>query len=181
MEVTYALTADDYVNHQLYLASTSDRIRSNRLRSHVIATLALGVLALFFYLQDNIYLMFYFLFFTVICGILFPVYSRRRYMKHYENFVRENYKDRFNELIFIKVDNNSLLTKDKISEGCINMSEISEIVEVSSAIYLRLTTNMSLILPKQQIARFPELRHELLRIATQLQIPYINALGWSWK
>lgn len=68
-------------------------------------------------------------------------------------------------------------SKDKLSEGSLKMAGLTEIVEVPTAIYLRIDTS-SLILPKAQIANLHEVSIALETVSTRYNIPFRKEVDW---
>ncbi|WP_185284223.1 YcxB family protein [Hymenobacter sp. NBH84] len=83
--------------------------------------------------------------------------------------------------MYINIKEDELLTKDRISEGRMSLSELSEIVEAPTAFYLKTSIAHSLIIPKSALNQPYELKKQLTSIANKFQIPYSNAKNWHWK
>jgi hypothetical protein len=181
MELAYSLDENDFLNHQLYLASKSKRIKKSRLKRRIWAVVAFLSMAWLFYLKKDSVLFWYFLVAAGLAAALYPFYLRRLYRRHYQKYIEENYGSKIGKRVEIKLDSEKLWSKDELSEGSINLSGLTEIVEVPTAFYLKTATSAALILPKIQVVNAEEVKAELQAIAKRYSIPYQEELDWQWK
>ena len=180
MQIAYTLNKNDFLNHQLYLASKSPRIERNRIKSRVWVIVMFLALASVFYVKKDTGLFYWFSLLALIAGILFPYYSRRMHINHYKKYIDENYNNKIGKLVVLQLENDRIDSKDELSEGSLKLAGLTEIVEVPTAIYLRIDTS-SLILPKVQINNMNEVRAALETISTSYNIPFRKELDWVWK
>lgn len=180
VQIAYTLDKNDFLNHQLYLASKSPRIKQNRLKSRVWVIAMFLALASMFYVKNDTDLFYWFLFLALLAGILFPYYSRRMHVNHYKKYIDENYTNKLGKLVVLHLEDNRINSKDELSEGSLNLAGLTEIVEVPTAIYIRVDTN-SLILPKEQIQNMNEVRDALEAVSINYNIPFRKELEWTWK
>ena len=181
MTLQFSLDKNDYLQHQLYIASTSKTIKKKRIKSWLTTTLIFFVLGLFSSQTDNIFLTYYFFIFSIITLIFFPFYQRYRYKKHYQKFINENYKNRFGEEINVSFEEKTIETFDISGELKINHSSLEKITETSSYIFLKVKTGGTLIIPKDKITKKDELKTKLQSLAQKIKIDYSLALDWEWK
>lgn len=180
MQIAYTLDKNDFLNHQLYLATKSPRIKRNRIKSRVWVTAMFLALASLFYIKNDNVLFYWFLLLALVAGILFPYYSRRMHINHYQKYIDENYGNKVGKLAVLQLEDDRIDSKDELSEGSLKLTGLTEIVEVPTAIYLRIDTS-SLILPKAQIHNLNEVRAALETISTSYNIPFRKELDWVWK
>ncbi|MDO9375632.1 MAG: YcxB family protein [Ferruginibacter sp.] len=181
MKLAYSLTEDDFLQHQLFIASKSERIKKKRLRSWIIVTLAFFCLAFLFFTSGNSILKYYFIAAGVLSLVLYPVYLRSYYKSHYKKFISEHYKDRLNENSIVIFSEENIETFDTTGESKIKLTQIEEIVETGSYIYLKLKVGGSLIIPKLRVQNFDHVRLELQKLSDQLNVPFVTELNWKWK
>ena len=98
-------------------------------------------------------------------------------IKHFQKHVEENYKNRINKPVEIDFDENSVNAKDFTSESKINGTELKELIETKEHFFIKLTTDLSLIVPKHSI----ENQTEFKKRVTELGAEYIDELNWKWK
>jgi YcxB-like protein len=181
MVLKYSLSANDYLQHQLFIASKSPRIKAQRRKSWILMTVAFGALAYVFSENENKTMMYSFLAVAVISLCFYPFYLRSHYRKHYEKFIADTYKDRVNEMLTLEFTGTHIETVDKTGESRIHLSEIGGIVETGGYIYLQMQSGGSLIIPKLKIEAVDDLRMELKQLATRLSVEYLQELEWKWK
>jgi hypothetical protein len=180
MQITYTLDKTDFLNHQLYLATKSPRIKRNRIKSHIWVIVMFLALASLFYVRNDIGLFYWFLLLALVAGFLFPYYSRWMHINHYKKYIDEHYSNKVGKLAVLQLEDDRIDSKDELSEGSLKLAGLTEIVEVPSAIYLRIDTS-SLILPKAQIINLDEVKSALETIATNYNIPFRREMDWTWK
>ncbi|MBL7560710.1 YcxB family protein [Olleya sp. YSTF-M6] len=105
------------------------------------------------------------------------MYSKWRYKRHFQKHVEENYKNRINKPVEIDFDENSVNAKDFTSESKINGTELKELIETKDHFFIKLTTDLSLIVPKHSI----ENQTEFKKRVTELGAEYVDELNWEWK
>lgn len=181
MTIDYNLDENDYLTHQLFVASKSDRIKKRRLRSKGIVPLIYIVIGLVFLFEDKFVLTISFFIFALLWFFIYPLWERQYYVKHYKGFIKDNYKARLGKSLTLDFNNDFILAKDNVSESKVLTTELKEIDEIPSLIFVRLKGGQSFILPKNKIANIDEVRLCLKELATYLQINYNIDEDWKWK
>ncbi|PVD52399.1 hypothetical protein DC498_09840 [Terrimonas sp.] len=181
MTLTYQLDQNDFLQHQLFLASKIDRIKKKRLKSWLIASGTFFLLGFLFFDSNNPLLAYYFLAFGIVSLIFYPLYQRNQYKSHYAKFISDTYKNRFGQTANIHFAENVIETNDITGESKINLSELENVTETGEYFYPSLRTGGHLIIPKSKISNIPQLRQELRQLCGRLKINYIEDLNWKWK
>jgi sRNA-binding regulator protein Hfq len=78
------------------------------------------------------------------------------------------------EMEFIE---DTIRAKDFTSESIINGNELKELIETKNNFFIKLTTDLSLIVPKHSIENKTEFKKHL----TELGAEYVDELNWRWK
>jgi hypothetical protein len=177
------LNENDYLIHQLYIASKTPRIKKARIRSWILTTVAFLAMTYLFFESGNDALGFYFLILSLLSLALYPFYSRWRYKRHYQRYIADTYKNRFGEECTLEINEDFILTKDRTGESKINCSEIEEISEIKDFYFLRLKTGGSIIISKvktdaQELSRLEEGLRELV---DKKGIKRNVELDWKWR
>lgn len=180
MNLKYSLNLDDYLQHQLYAASTTKSIKNKRLKNWITVTLLFVFLA-FIINDDGLFLKYYFVVASIASLILYPFFQRYQYKKHYLNYIKENYKNRFGKESNITFNETYLESIDFTGETKLNYSNIEKIIEISSHYFLKFNTGGTLIIPKLKIENNEEVKKELLNLSKKLNIEYLTTLNWKWK
>lgn len=181
MTIGYKIDENDFLTHQLYIASKSDRIKKKRQRSRVMVSLIYVAFGLLFFIEDSLSLSIIFFIIGILWFFIYPLFERRHYVKHYKGFIKENYKDRFNRISTLEFNDDFILAKDNGSESKILTTEIDEINEIPSTIFVRLKGGQSIILPKDKIADIANVTSRLKELAEYLKIKYDIDEKWEWK
>ena len=181
MNLKYSLDKDDYLQYQLYISSTTKSIKNKRLHNWVIVTFIFVILSILFYQTDNKFLMYSFFVFAIITLIFYPLYQRSQYKRHYEKFIDETYKNRFDKESNVIFKDVNLETFDLTGESKINYSSLEKIIEISSHFFLKIKTGGSLIIPKSKVEDIEKVRTELRALSEKIKIDYSAELNWKWK
>lgn len=175
MKLEYALNQEDYLAYQLYTAGTSERINKKQKNGRFWLSLIFLIFAIAYY-QSNIFLARYFGILALISAIFYPAFFKWRYKRHFKAHIAENYAKRFGQEATLEFTEDQIRTKDKFSEGAINLAELERIDETDEHFFLKISTGQSLIIPKGQLADAVVVRQELKKICPK----YVDALGWKW-
>jgi ABC-type multidrug transport system fused ATPase/permease subunit len=181
MTIEYKINENDFLTHQLFVASKSDRIKKKRQRSKVILPLIYVALGLLFLFKDKVSLSIIFFIIGLLWFFIYPIYERRHYVKHYKGFIKENYKDRLGRTANLEFNNEYILAKDNGSESKVLTTELEEICEIPTTIFIRLKGGQSFILPKDKITDFDKVKTRLKELADHLKIKYNTDEKWEWK
>lgn len=181
MTLTYQLKQNDFLEHQLFVASTTPRIRSKRRRSWLWVTVSMFVLAFLFSQSGNSFLTYYFLGFGIVALFFYPLYQRHQYKRHYSTFIAENYKNRFGQTVTIHFTEQAIETSDITGESKIYLSELENVIETGAYFYPGLKAGGHLIIPKSEINTVSRLRQELKQLCDRLKIDFIENLTWKWR
>jgi hypothetical protein len=179
MIVQTVLQEEDYLTYLLYSASRSKRSRANRRRSWLVITGIFLVAGFFFNGKDSFY-SYYFFGAAALNLFLYPLYQRYAYKKHYRKFVAEKLAYRAGKECIIDFGSDIIETKDLTGESKFNVSEVAEIIEISTHYFVKLKSDDGLIIPKTAVDN-PDFGEELLAIFDRPEIVLIRELDWKWK
>jgi len=181
--MTFELKIDenDYLTYQLFVASKSATIQRKRKRNKIIVPIFYLVLGASGFYQKNHLMGILFCVLAVLWFFIYPLWERNNYIKHYKNFIQENYKNAFGKSAFLDISDQTIIIKDELSEAKVSTSEIQEIYEIPTTIFIRMKAGKTLILPKEKIATIQELKTELISLADVLKISYVSDENWVWK
>ncbi len=183
MTVSYSLDEKDYLTHQLYIASVSDRIKKKRLNNRIYVPVIYFGIGLFLSTLNSAgtFSVLVFFFVAVLWFLFYPLWESKRYVKHFEAFVKENYADLIGKTITLELTNDHIMAKGEGSEAKINMKELQEVADIPSNIFIRFPGGQSIIIPKEQIANIDMLTVNLKALAANAGVPYTFHETWEWK
>ncbi|WP_248722313.1 YcxB family protein [Seonamhaeicola sp. ML3] len=177
MKLEYTLDEDDFIQYHLFVASNSESIKKRRLIMRFLIPSIYLVFAFLEYSKGKTTLSIIFLVLSIIWFILYPIYTKYRYRKHYIKSVNNNYKNSFFKPIKLEVTSDLIITEDFTGETKTKISEIKSLTEIKETFFLNITTNASIIIPKRGIKNINHFKEEFVKLA----IPIENKLNWKWK
>ncbi len=181
MTFQYNIDETDFLTFQLYTASKSKNIKKRRLKNKIIVPIFYLAIGLFFFYLNNLLIAILFTLFAFAWYLLYPKWEKHFYVRHYKKFIQENYKERLGRLVAIEFNNESIIAKDNGSESKIILTELEAFNEIPQAIYVKIKTGQSFIIPKSKIFKIDEIRLEIKTLASKLEIPYNDENDWEWK
>ena len=168
MKLDYKIDEQDFLDFQLFTASKSHRINKKKRNGWIFLTAGSIVIALYFYLNGNSTMTIYFGLVALACGIFYPKYFKWRYKNHYKTYIKENYSKRFGQIESLEISSNYIFSKDKTGEGKINLSEIERVDETDNHFFLKISTGLSLLIPKNELVSINELREKFKEIGLSI-------------
>ncbi len=181
MEIQYVLEKYNYVIHQLYIASKSEKIKQKRLKSKTIFPVLYFIIGIVFLIIKDYPSGLGMIILGALWYFIYPLWEKRHYVKYYTAFINENYPDKLDQVITLVFENEYIFTKDAVCEGRVLLSEIVEINEINKLIFIKLKNGGSYILPKERIQNIDEVKGYLRSLAEYLNIPYQQEQDWQWK
>ena len=183
MEVEYSLSRADYIDFQLFAATKSEIVRKNRKKARnrlPIIYLLLGTILLT--IDDKIFaILFYSI--GILWYILYPTLTKKRYTKQYEKYLDENFKNRYDTSIRVKLAENYELieTIDNEGESKFKTSEIEKIFEINRFFYIKMKSGTYLIIPKYKIENIEKLSYDLVMISKTMNFEIEKDLELDFK
>jgi hypothetical protein len=179
MTLHYTLEENDFLTHQLFTASKSERIRKKRKKSRLMVPLDYAGIGLFFYFQNRVELTIIFILVGLLWFLFYRIWETKHYLKHYQCFIKENYQKRIDRKLSLTIGNDFISTKDEGGESKLLVTEIAEILEIPTIILIKLKSGQSFLLPKTKIDALEEVRAYLKILSTALDIKY--EMDQNWK
>jgi len=178
MKLEYELNNSDFLEYQLYTSSKSELHKKKRFRSRIIVPIIYLLFGLFLvYKNQDKDIGIVFLGIAILWFVFYPMYSKWRYKNHFQKHIEENYKNRINKPVEIEIVENYVNAKDFTSESKINGTELKKLIETKKHFFIKLATDVSLIIPKRSV----ENKTEFKRLVTELGAEYVDELNWEWK
>ena len=181
MTLNYSLTENDFLQHQLFIASKKASIKKQRIKTWLIYSGSMLLLSFLFYQSGDKVMTYYFLIFGIVCLCFFQLYQKWYYKRYYRKFIAENYKNRFGILANINFTGEYIEMSDITGESKINLTEIENTTETGDYFYLKMRTGGHLIIPKQKLEHVDQVRQELKILCEKLSIDFLDDSKWRWK
>lgn len=181
MKLEYSLEKNDYVTFQLFAASKSCGIIKKRRNNKIILPLIYLGLAIISFLIEGIGLSIIFLIIGLLWFLFYPAYERKKYFKHYDKYIEENYKNKFGKVETLYFEEDYVLYKDYIGEGKLFLSEVEELNEIGKYFFLKFNSGVSLIIPKVKIDNLEQFSQYIKSLVSRLNRKHKIELNWEWK
>ena len=177
MKIELQLTQDDFVTHQLYVASITTSIRNRRKITTWIIPVLYGVLGGLLILLNQLIIGIALMIAGVIWLFFYPAFSRYRYRRHYHKYVKEHYKARLDRTVTLTLGPEFIETKDDASESKVQTSQVIELVILKQQYLIRLKSGQSFIVPK----RYLQDEGAFQDLFRGWAIDISDKQDWSWK
>jgi len=154
MKLVFTLNFTDFLEHQLYFSSKSELVKKDRKKKRIIVPIIYIVFSLVLILLEKKVLAYVFFGFSIFWYFIHPLYAKFRYKRHYKKHVNENYKKRVGKQVevYINRDENFIETSDLSIQTKINTAEFEKLIELKEYFFLRLKSEVSIIIPKREVA-----------------------------
>jgi hypothetical protein len=181
MRIEYTLDEGDYLIHQLFAASKSNRIRKQRMWFKVLGPILFAATGFLSFREGKNVESAVFFSGALIWFFVYPLWQRRYYKKHYQGFVRDIYKERFGQITVVELADDYILTKDQGSETKVSTDQVEEISEIPDMVFLKLRNGHYFLFPKDKISKMDLVILRLKELANALKIEYKVYERWEWK
>jgi len=180
MKINISLTEKDFLEYQLYGASKSKNIKSQRVRTLIILIVTFCIML--FYAYNSIDSFPYFLLILYIfILVIYKIFESKRYINHYKKYINENYKERFGITFNLNFTENQIIEESNLGESKTNYTALTEINEIENYYFLKLITGQSLIIPKREINDINTFKIKLSEIKNTFGLKENIELNWKWK
>lgn len=181
IEINYQINQEDFLEHQLFIASKFVQNQRRRQKNKILVPSFYVICGIILYFFGAITLTIIFLVFALLWYIYYPAFEGRRFSKYYNEFINENFKDKFGKSTTLMLNKDLLYSKDAVSECKYQSTEVSKIQEIPSTIFIFIKGGTTYILPKDQFENLEELKIQLQAISSVWNVKYENDEGWKWK
>ncbi len=181
MIIEYSFDEDDFLTYQLFTASKSAVLLKRRKRNKILIPVIYLFLALILLIFNNEILSILFAVVGVLWFFIFPLWEKSLYKRYYRKHIRENYHQRLGRKCTIEFEEDQIIAKDSGTESRIQNSEIEKIYEIPQAIYIKLKSGPSFVLPKEKTQNLQNVKNYLQELSKQLEIAYLHEENWKWK
>lgn len=171
------LSETDYITFQLYEASTNFLKRKSRRKSFFIL-LALGMMIIISgYLDEKGFMMYYGIFFSLLIVFFGNAFQRWYHKRHYVRHVKNTRKSQSEEIVQLEFKGDHINVKDRVANSIVKISEITQVDEIGTHYFLKVSTGQYLMIPKTNDA----LNREVSRMINDFKIPHVVDLNWKWR
>ena len=181
MKIDIKMNKDDYLQYLLYNATKEKSIKNRYIRNRIISTLLDIIFDIIFYIiiYNNIFILIGFGILSIITFLLYPIYYKSLYKRHYVKRINEKIdNDETDKTETLEIDNGYILSKNdkNKNEGKLDINEIKEIVELPSYFYIFINKVTWIILPKNN-----ETKLFVNKLTDEYNIKIKDENNWKWK
>jgi len=178
MQITYSLQNEDFLVHQLYIASQSERVKKKRTQSTFIPPVVYILIGMYLaYRYQTFVPLALFGGLGILWYLLYPKYEKMRYRKHYWNFIKDNFQEKVNVAGTIIFESEHVKMFDHATESKTSISEIKYAVNLPNHYLIRFKGSQVLIIPKKEVKS----ETEFFQYFTSKNIEIKDELNWEWK
>lgn len=189
MILKYSIGADDFLNFQLFTASESPIVKRRRLKSKLAFAILYIAFGLFFVVDARWIYASTFFALAILWFFFYPLREKRMYERNYKKFILDNYRNRFDKEATMEITNEYIQTKDGVNKGKASLNEVDEFIEMPTAIYIRLKSAQTFMLPydriefveNSEVKSVDEMILKLKAISAANGVKYSNNLAWKWR
>ncbi|MEM6379882.1 MAG: YcxB family protein, partial [Bacteroidota bacterium] len=151
MTLEITLSEQDYVNHQLFIASQSESVIKKRRVGRIVIPIIYLLIGVPFFLWNNNGPGIFFIIIGILWFFFYPFYSRWKYRRHYQNYIKQYYQPRIGKPGAIELATPFLKTKDETGKAQIKVEQIDQLVELPQHFLIQLKSHQTFIIPKDQV------------------------------
>lgn len=178
MKLDYHLTLDHFLEHQLYASNQSASVQKKRQNSRIILAAAYVLLGLIMLsISDRTVLGVVFIVLGLGWFLFYPNYSKWRYKRHYERYIKEHYQSRINVPIELEIHPDYLLSKDKTGESRVNKDEIEALIYLPNIYLIKMKSGVSFIIPQDSVIDQEKWKETFQQIGIEIK----DETAWEWK
>lgn len=180
MTLEYSITEEDYLTYLMHHSAKSKSLRNARQRMRLVVTAVYLVFALMLYLQGMMIGALLFVAGSVVVYMVYPKTAKKKYLKHYRRFIRENRSGQIGRRVSLSIDDAYIHASDEGGEAKVQLSEITDITELATIFMIKFKVGESFVIPKNEIADAEGLGQFLKALSEKLHVPYSAELDWKW-
>ncbi len=178
MRLKYKLINSDFLEYQLYTSSKSEATKKRLRNIRIFIPIAYLLFGLYLWNRDGqVSGLIMFGILALLWFIFYPKYAKWKYKRHFLNHIKEHYSNRINKPVELDLNDDFVDTKDHASESGIKASELKKLIELPNHYFLKMSTDLSLIIPKNAISDQNRFKEKIKK----WKIDYVNELNWKWN
>ena len=176
----YSLDSNDYLTFQLYTASQSKSIAGKRRLKRIVFPISYLIFSIVFFNMDDYILTSIALIVAVLWFVIYPFYSRRIYVRHYNKHIAEYNQQRISIPGETTIVDDSLIVVSDKAESKMALSELKGIIELRDHFLLQIDAGSAVILPKGKIDK-TELDSFVEELEKSIGLSRLDKTDWVWK
>ncbi len=176
MKLEITLSEQDYLTHQLFIASQSESVIKKRRVGRIVIPIIYLLIGVPFFLWNSNGPGIFFIIIGILWFFFYPFYSRYRYKRHYQNYIKQYYQPRIGQAASMHFSHSLIKTKDHTGKAEIKMEQVDQLVEIGQHYFIQLKNHQTFIIPKDQIKD----RSGFTTFFEGLDIDIVDQQNWRW-
>jgi hypothetical protein len=182
MELSYTLSAEDYLELQLYNLSRDGNYRKQRNRDRFrLPGLSLLFGAILLFDGMNNILACIFMASSVLFFIFYPQWSAWFYRRMCKRKINENMKDDSLYHVKLLLGNDIVEIDSMRGHNYFNVHDISCVVEVGKYFFMMMNQYVCVIVPKKQIVEEEQLSAQFENYKENKGVRFVQEPDWKWQ
>jgi len=179
MKFVFNLTENDFLNFQLYYASTDEGTKKLRMKEkyRIIGLSVLCGIILFFD-EDYRTFSYFFLGSSVLFLFVYPWWSAWFYKRIYRKQIAETFKGKFPYPMEVSMENDTIGIDSPKGNTSFKTSDIKTIIETKGYFFVMMNQLIYIIIPKIEKSDTENIRKQLGTYEINDQVPFIRNLEW---
>lgn len=181
MELDYTLELEDYLEYQLYYASTDEKAIAQRRKERWRfsgMSLLFGLILLFD--SYGSFWSYIFIASSILFFIIYPWWSAWFYKRMYKRQIAEAMKDHFPNKTHLLFSEDVMEVDSQKGHSVFNVQDIDSIAETKAYFYIKMKQFVVIIIPKKQISDISGICSQLRLYEEKQNVSFIQNLAWNW-
>jgi hypothetical protein len=179
--ITFVADLDDYLTHQLFIASKSPSITAKRKRNKYVVAILFLLAGLTFFATQNMAIGAALACIGIAWFFFYPRWEAKQFVKQIQAMLADSLKTPANSQTTLILERESIHASDEKHSTRIETKNITHIVEIPKLILLRFKDGTSFLVPKSKIENPDDFENGLHELARHLDIKYNEERNWKWK
>jgi len=182
MELHYTLSAEDYLELQLYNLSRDENYKKQRNRDRFrLPGLSLLFGAILLFDGMNNILAYVFIASSILFFIFYPQWSAWFYKRMCKRKINENLKDGVHYPVKLLLGEDVIEIDSMRGHNYFNVHDINCVVEIDGYYFMMMNQYVSIIVPKVQIVDEEQLSVQFENYRKHKGIRFVSELDWKWQ
>lgn len=182
IELNYTLNEEDFLDFELYQASTDESIKKLRIKEkYRIIGLSLLCAFILFFDEDYRLYSYFFLGSSILFLVVYPWWSSWFYKRMYRKRIESIFNGYLPYPMKIILDETRIEVDSNKGHSVFDINNIKTITETGKYFFITSSQGKTIIIPKNQLNNPEEVIKQLKNYESSQQFPFIQVLNWKWR
>jgi hypothetical protein len=176
MKIAYNLTAEDFLEFNLYTASKSEINIKKQRNGMIILLVMIAIMSVYLIVDKNYETLIYPALLAITVLFFYKKFFKWKLKSGYKKYVASVHADQLDKEESIEIKKKSIYIKNQSGEGSIENNDVVELIEISTLFMLLLKSGTSIVIPKRDLENEAELTASIKNSG----INFRQELDWKW-